>query len=87
MNVGYVIAKLSPFIWKQDFSTLLKLTPQTVRKCIDLKNLFDGINSQKSVEQFVYTVDSIVVGVKTPEKIVTVVNKKDYNQDLNDIDI
>lgn len=52
MNVGYIIAKLSPFIWKQDFSALLKLTPQTVRKCIDLKNLFDGINSPKSVEQF-----------------------------------
>lgn len=52
MNVGYMIAKLSPFIWKQDFSTLLKLTPQTVRKCINLKNLFDGISSPESVEQF-----------------------------------
>lgn len=52
MNVGYVIAKLSPFICTQDFSTLSKLTPQTLGKCIDSKNLFDGISSPESVERF-----------------------------------
>lgn len=52
MNVGYVIKKISSFISEQDFSVLLKLTPEIVRRCISLKNLFDGLNSTESIKQF-----------------------------------
>lgn len=45
-----------------------------IELCAQEQNLFNNVPEltaeQKSVEQFVYTVDSIVVGVKTPEKIV-----------------
>lgn len=53
MNLGYAIAKLSPFIHKRDRHTLRKMTPETLKKCISLKNIFDGLNSSESIEQFV----------------------------------
>ena len=52
MNVGYVIKKILSFISEQDYPVLLKLTPEIVRKCISLKNLFDGLNSTESIKQF-----------------------------------
>lgn len=52
MNVGYVIGKISPFISEQDLPVLLKLSPEIVRRCISLKNLFDGLNSTESIKQF-----------------------------------
>lgn len=52
MNVGYVIRKVSSFISEQDYPVLLKLTPEIVRNCISLKNLFDGLNSTESIKQF-----------------------------------
>ena len=52
MNVGYVIEKISSFISEQDFPVLMKLTPEIVSKCISLKNLFDGLSSTESIEQF-----------------------------------
>lgn len=52
MNVGYVIKMLSPFIDKRDWPELVKLTPELTRKCISSKNLFDGMNSSESMEEF-----------------------------------
>lgn len=52
MNVGYVIKTLSPFIDKADWPELVKLTPELTKKCITSKNLFDGMNSWESIEQF-----------------------------------
>lgn len=52
MNVGYVIKMLSPFIDKRDWPELVKFTPELTRKCISSKNLFDGMNSSESIEEF-----------------------------------